>query len=93
MRLNFKQTDGSKKALAAVNAGDVKYFVPYDIDSLGNFCSDGFVALTEKALYVIKGDRVERTFELEKCGDIRCEGMVDCGLLVINFDGEDFAAA
>ncbi len=93
MRLNFKQTDGSKKALAAVNAGDVKYFVPYDIDSLGNFCSDGFVALTEKALYVIKGDWVERTFELEKCGDIRCEGMVDCGLLVINFDGEDFAAA
>lgn len=93
MRLNFKQTNQSKKALEDAGAQDVRYFVPYDIDSCGNYCSDGFVAVTESSVYIIKGERCEKTFVLCDCDDIRCEGMVDCGLLVITVEGEDFAAA
>ena len=93
MRLKFKQTSEIMLALKKVDDQNPKYLVPYDIDSCGNFCSDGFVAVTKKALYVIKGDAVERTFLLKDCDDIRCEGMVDCGLLVISMGGTDFSAA
>ncbi len=93
MRLNFKQTTQSEKALEDAGAKGVKYFVPYDIDGCGSFCSDGFVAVTESCLYIIRGERVEKTFSLCDCDDIRCEGMVDCGLLTVTIKGEDFAAA
>ena len=93
MRLKFKQTDASQRALKEAKAGEIKYFVPYDIDGGHNLCSDGFTAVTDRAIYIIKGEKVKSTFNLSDCDDIRCESMVDCGLLVVTIGGEDFAAA
>ncbi len=91
MRLKFKSTPSVEYALNSVNAESPEYLVPFDIDFDGNFCSDGFVAITKESLYIIKGKKIIKSFLLCEIDDIRCESMVNCGILILTVNGEDTA--
>ena len=71
----------------------IQYCAPYDIDSDGNLCRDGWFVVTKSELIVFLKGAILHRFALQSCGEIKCEGMIDSGLFVITPGGEQTVLA
>lgn len=67
----------------------VVYCVPYDLYENGDYCPDGWVIVTHKALYLIKDRKVTETCDLTDVDEIQCSPQVNSGILAARKNGED----
>ncbi len=79
-----------EQALLSERAGTAElcYCAPFDLTEDGQFCTDGWVAVTHAALYVLQGGRLEREVPLQSGTEILCSSQVDSGIL-LSKAGED----
>lgn len=90
MNIRFTLPDQEQQAVNPLLKGNkIIYCVPYDLDQDGNFCPDGWIAVTEKALYILGGGEVMKTINLAAADEIVCSPEVDSGILIARVDGQD----
>ena len=65
------------------------YCVPYDLDDDGGMCTDGWIAVTEDTLFILKGGAIKHQAELSRFDQILCTPQVDSGVLAARREGED----
>lgn len=65
------------------------YCVPYDLDDDGGLCEDGWIAVTENALFVLKNGTIKHRVDLRETEEIVCTSQVAGGVLAARKGGED----
>ncbi|WOO38227.1 ABC transporter ATP-binding protein [Anaerocolumna sp. AGMB13020] len=90
MELNFRLTGKVKEVLQLKAGEEIKYSVPYDIDESGRLTEDGYIIVTNLRLFIIKGTEITYQNKLAALEKIKCEPMVNNGLLVVKEYAEDY---
>jgi len=83
MELLFKLPKKVLESLGLMQGEEIHYCVPYDISSDFRFGNIGYIVVTDKRLFVTEDERVAFESDLAKLEKIKCEPMVNCGLLLI----------
>ncbi len=60
----------------------LRYCVPFDLDRHGNFCADGWIAVTKDVLYILQGGLLADSVRLDQTDGIACVPQIDSGLLL-----------
>lgn len=89
MNLTYSLPDEVGKHLSLLEGETIWYCSPYDIGEEGEFYSGGYVVITEGRLLVLDGAGITKEIPLSECERIRCESLVDNGILTITRKGED----
>lgn len=89
MELLFELPEQTKALLALKPGEDIRYCVPYDIDNDGNLGETGYIVVTPERLIVTEKDKVSYERDLRLLEKIKCEPMVNNGLLLIKETSED----
>ena len=65
MNLCYTLPDQEAALLKPLREGQpIRYCVPYDLDDDGAFCGDGWVAVTERALFILKNGTLKHCVPL-----------------------------
>lgn len=78
MNINYTPPECIKKT-----GEEVIYCVPFDRDVSGGFVSGGYAAVTKRALYITRADKVIKEYPLCECEEISCNSMIGGGELVV----------
>ena len=65
----------------------IEYCVPYDLDKNSRFGPAGYTAVTRRRILVFSADTLCREISLSDCQDIKCEPLVDNGILTVKIHG------
>ncbi|WP_033165054.1 ABC transporter ATP-binding protein [Clostridium sp. KNHs205] len=90
MELNFRLAGKVKDVLQLKTGEDIKYSVPYDIDEEGRLTEDGYIIVTNLRLFVTKGTEITYQNKLSALEKIKCEPMVNNGLLIVKEYAQDY---
>lgn len=90
MELLFQLPKQTKECLKLGAQEDIRYCVPYDIGEDGSYQEDGYIIITGKRLVITDGNRI--SFERDLCHleKIKCEPLVNNGILVVKEYSEDY---
>jgi ATP-binding cassette subfamily B protein len=83
MELLFQLPKQTKAALRPEEREDIRYCVPYDIAEDGSFEGNGYIIVTSERLIITGKDSVVFERELKLLEKIKCEPLVNNGILVI----------
>ncbi len=67
----------------------IEYCVPYDLTADGDFCTDGWVVVTQHTLLCLQGGKIAATVLLNVAEEILCLSNVDSGNLVVKENAAD----
>lgn len=67
----------------------LRYCVPYDLNDDGGLCGDGWIAVTEDTLFVLKGGALKHQVFLAEADEVLCTPQVNSGVLAVRRKGED----
>jgi ATP-binding cassette subfamily B protein len=93
MNLNYILPEKLVKLLPLTGQEAIWYCSPYDIGEDRSFCKDGYVVVTNLRLVVLNEKGVRKDIFLRDCDQIRCEALVDNGILTVKRNGQDEIAA
>ncbi|MGF7144513.1 ATP-binding cassette subfamily B protein [Anaerotaenia torta] len=83
MELLF-ELPGSVRGVLSLDPGeDIRYCVPYDISKEEHFGDTGYIVVTPRRLFITAGDRIDYEWELQQLEKIKCEPLVNNGILLI----------
>ncbi len=90
MNLCFTLPEPERQSLDA-HVGKQKpiYCVPFDLDTEGMWCCDGWVVVTGQQVVLIKNHQVEKAVAIEDCEKAECLKQEGCGILMLRTSGED----
>ncbi len=88
MNLNFNLPKRQKEILALGEGESVRYCSPYDIDFAGKWTKEGYLVVTEKRLVVLDNQSIQEEIPLSKITYLKCDPLVNNGVLVIRTEGE-----
>jgi ATP-binding cassette subfamily B protein len=83
MELLFQLPKQTKEMLKLGLGEEIKYCVPYDIAEDGSFQENGYIVVTPKRLIITDGDRIHYDRNLKLLEKIKCEPLVNNGILII----------
>jgi len=90
MELLFKLPKKTQEILNLSQGEEIRYCVPYDISLDKRYGDIGYIVVTDKQLIVTEGDRIYYSSDLSRLEKIKCEPMVNSGILLIKeYDKED----
>lgn len=89
MELLFRLPERVRNCLKLAAGEDIRYCVPYDIAEDGSFIGDGYIVVTPKRLMVMEKGSILFERDLEQLEKIKCEAMVNNGILIIKETGEN----
>ncbi|HKL79805.1 MAG TPA: ABC transporter ATP-binding protein [Mobilitalea sp.] len=89
MNLNYDLPEKETKLLALMKQEDIWYCSPYDIGEGRCLGDAGYVVVTNQRLVVMSTEGIKRDIKLKDCEKIRCEAMVDNGILTVRMEGHD----
>ena len=90
MNLCYTLPDQEAALLKPLREGQpIRYCVPYDLDDDGAFCGDGWIAVTERVLFILKNGTLKHCVPLAETDEVVCTSQVDCGILAARRDGRD----
>jgi ATP-binding cassette subfamily B protein len=95
MELLFKLPKKTQDCLNLGEWEEIRYCVPYDISSDVSFGDIGYIVVTDEHLIVTEGDKIAFESDLGRLEKIKCEPMVNSGILLIkeyNDDNEKYIA-
>ena len=82
MNLHYTLPDREMALLKPQLMGEKpRYCVPYDLTPEGVFCSEGWIVVTDTALYILGEGRILKKVPLQPGTKISCLAQVDSGLL------------
>lgn len=83
MNIRYTLPEREQAALTPHLSGEkIAYCVPYDLREDGSFCSDGWIAVTKKRLFVLLDGGITDSVPLEAANHIECVPQIDSGLLL-----------
>lgn len=68
---------------------EIIYCIPADISPKGDLLADCFAVATEKHLFLINKNFIEKTFLTTECRKFKCEPMVHSGVLIVKTEDTD----
>lgn len=89
MKLKYELPSEVKNLLPSSEQGLIWYAVPYDIADHGQIGEIGYVVVTKTYLYITEGKELKSEYSLDSLEDVRCESLVNNGILVLREQGED----
>ncbi len=90
MNLRFTLPEREQELLTGrLNGEKIEYCVPFDLDHDGNFCPDGWIAVTATRLFCMADGVLQQTVSLEETDEIICISGIDNGLLAAKRGGEE----
>lgn len=90
MELLFKLPKVARELLKLKQGEEIRYCVPYDISRDFKFGNIGYIVVTDERLIVTEGDSIFFQSDLSRLEEIKCEPMVNNGLLLIKeYDKEE----
>lgn len=93
MNLKYELSKEYEKAIALLENERIKYCAPYDIGDKKEFITQGYFVVTDLRLVVLSDCTIRHEYQLKDLESIRCEVMVDNGLLVACKAGVDYILA
>lgn len=90
MILNYPLPEELYPHLNLKSDESIHYLAPYDLDFNLSFKQDGYVVITNYRLIVLSGTNVTHNINLSDCEKIKCESLVDNGILTVTIKGEDY---
>lgn len=90
MELLFQLPKQIADMLQFASGEDIRYCVPYDIAEDGSFTKDAYIIVTPKRLIVTAGGRISFERDLNLLEKIKCEPMVNNGILIIKEYEENY---
>lgn len=90
MELLFRLPKQTKALLQLDNKEDISYCVPYDIGEDQSFGEIGYIVVTSKRLIITDRDKISFNRDLLLLEKIKCEPMVNSGILLIKEYTEDY---
>lgn len=86
MKLNFHLSEKYYPQLNLSEEESIHYCSPYDLGLSNSYQQDSYVVVTNKRLIVLEESKLLHNISLKNCSQIRCESLVDNGMLtaVIN---------
>jgi ATP-binding cassette, subfamily B, bacterial len=83
MELLFELPRQSRELLKLAHGEEIKYCVPYDIAEDGSLGEAGYIVVTPRRLLITAGNRLAYEWELKELEKIKCEPLVNNGILLI----------
>lgn len=83
MELLFKLPDNIEDCLKLSRGEVIRYCVPYDISRDLNYGDCGYIVVTDEQLIITEGEKITFKSALGKLEKIKCEPMVNSGILLI----------
>jgi ATP-binding cassette subfamily B protein len=71
----------------------IEYCAPYDLGADGTAVSDGFVAVTEKRIIVVRDSKLTGQWLLSEIDGVKYQSFIGCGALTVIKDGRYIRAA
>lgn len=90
MELLFQLPKQTEAVLNLAQNEEVCYCVPYDIAEDGSFVKEGYIIVTPGRLIVTAGIRISYERELNRLEKIKCEPLVNNGILIVKEYEEDY---
>lgn len=87
MNLHFKLPAPLRQAAALADGEEIAYCVPYDLDGESHMGQAGFLAVTRSRLLLFDRQGLSESLPLSSCEDIKCESLVDNGILTVKTGG------
>lgn len=85
MNLKYDVPEGAEKVISGYEE-TIIYCLPFDVGSDGCLTDNCFVVATDLGLYVVIGSEVTERIDLKLICEIKCEVMVNGGILSVNCD-------
>lgn len=89
MRLNYPLPKEYADPIHLSEDEEIRYCVPYDLSPDSGYTKGGYVAVTDQRLIVLESGKIKDEIPLAGCEDIRCELLVDNGILTAVTGGQD----
>ena len=89
MKLNYTLPETFYPLLALSNNESIHYCAPYDLGLGDTYELEGYLVVTNNRLIVFNGPQIIHNIILSTCERIRCESLVDNGILTATIDGQD----
>ncbi len=98
MKLKYKLPKQQQDMLGLRDNEEIKYCAPYDLAYENNkaekgYIDDGYIVVTDRRLFVTKGESIVREFKLSDCENIKCESLIDNGILTVTTGGRQYCCA
>ncbi len=98
MKLKYKLPKQQQDLLGLRDNEEIKYCAPYDLAYESNkaekgYIDDGYIVVTDSHLFVTKGESIVREFKLSDCENIKCESLIDNGILTVTTGGRQYCCA
>ncbi|MBE5967238.1 MAG: ATP-binding cassette domain-containing protein [Lachnospiraceae bacterium] len=90
MELLFELPRQLKELLKLYRGEDIKYCVPYDIAEDGILGEAGYLVVTQRRLFITAGNQLAYEWKLEELEKIKCEPLVNNGILLIKEYKQDY---
>lgn len=71
------------------NQDEIKFCLPYDLSEGGSF-AEGFLAVTEKKVFVLFEGELVKTVELSENMEFKAQELVASGMLTVTVGGETY---
>lgn len=90
MELLFKLPKKTQNCLNLGGLEEIRYCVPYDISSSASFGDIGYIVVTNEHLIITEGDKIAFESDLGRLEKIKCEPMVNSGILLVKeYNGKE----
>ncbi|MBQ9765116.1 MAG: ABC transporter ATP-binding protein [Lachnospiraceae bacterium] len=103
MKLKYRLPKDRQEMLGLRDNEEIKYCAPYDLAYENNkaekgYIDDGYIVVTADTknggrLFVTKADKIVHEYELGKCDEVKCESLIDNGILTVKKDGKQYCLA
>ncbi|HWT75247.1 MAG TPA: ABC transporter ATP-binding protein [Mobilitalea sp.] len=90
MELVFRLTKQTRELLQLAPQEEIKYCVPYDIAEDGSFGNIGYIIVTPSRMFITEKDRLRYQCDLKLIETIKCEPLVNNGILTIKEYNQDY---
>jgi ATP-binding cassette subfamily B protein len=88
MNLKFKLPKRQSELLALREGETVRYCSPYDVNMSGSWTKQGYIVVTDRRLVVLSDQAVTEDIPLSEIDFLKCEPLVNNGILVGRKAGE-----
>lgn len=83
MELLYELPSRIRELLGLSSQKDIRYCVPYDIAEDGSLGEVGYLVVTAKKMFITEGEKVTYFIDLKNIEKVKCEPMVNNGILTI----------
>ncbi|MBO5227895.1 MAG: hypothetical protein J6B39_02745, partial [Lachnospiraceae bacterium] len=98
MKLKYRLPNAQQELLGMRDKEEIKYCAPYDLAYENNkaekgYVADGYVVVTDERLIILKGNEIVSELKLCDCENIKCESLIDNGILTVTMNGKQYCLA